>query len=194
MDYARLAPGEQADRIAVIVTFLRLRARKPAPPTVFPPGVTLTAERLDVAAYRRLYNEVGAAWLWWLRRMMPDDVLARHLANPCVNIHVLRVQGEVAGFFETDAEPWPAVNLNYFGLLPGFIGQGLGALLLAAAIESVFNQAGPLREMTVNTCTADHPRALPNYLAAGFVETRRVREIWDIPHRLGLVVPEHLRA
>ena len=79
-------------------------------------------------------------------------------------------------------------------MVPGFIGQGLGTLLLAAAIDSVFIQASPLRGMTVNTCTADHPKALPNYLAAGFVETRKVREIWDIPHRLGLVVPEHLRV
>jgi hypothetical protein len=51
-----------------------------------------------------------------------------------------------------------------------------------------------LRGMTLNTCTADHPRALPNYLAAGFREVRRVQETWDIPRRLGLQVPEHLRG
>jgi GNAT superfamily N-acetyltransferase len=194
MDYTRLAPGEPADRVAVIVTFLRMNARKPAPRPVFPPGFTLTEERLDVATYRHLYNEVGAPWLWWLRRLMPDDLLARHLANPAVAISVLREHGQPAGFFETDANPWPDVNLNYFGLLPSMIGKGLGAPLLAAAIDSVFIQASPLRGMTVNTCSADHPRALPNYLAAGFVEIRRVREIWDIPRRLGLQVPEHLRV
>jgi GNAT superfamily N-acetyltransferase len=194
MDYTRLAPGEQADRIAVIVTFLRMNARKPAPKPAFPDGFTLTEERLDVATYRLLYNEVGAPWLWWLRRLMPDDLLARHLANPAVSITLLRENGQPAGFFETDANAWPDVNLNYFGLLPSMIGKGLGAPLLAAAIDSVFIQASPLRGMTVNTCTADHPRALPNYLAAGFIETRRVREIWDIPRRLGLRVPEHLKV
>ena len=51
-----------------------------------------------------------------------------------------------------------------------------------------------LRGMTVNTCTADHPRALPNYKAAGFVEVRRVREVWDIPKRLGLDVPARLKV
>ena len=79
------------------------------------------------------------------------------------------------------------MNLNYFGLLPEAMGRGLGRYMLAAAVDEVF--AGPtgpaglagLRGMTVNTCTADHARALPNYLAAGFVETRRVREVWDIP-------------
>jgi hypothetical protein len=47
--------------------------------------------------------------------------------------------------------------------------------------------------MTGNTCTADHPRAVPGYLAAGFVPVRRVREVWDVPTRLGLDIPEHLR-
>ena len=64
----------------------------------------------------------------------------------------------------------------------------------AAAVDGVFAGAAGLRGMTVNTCTADHPRALPNYRAAGFVETRRVREVWDIPRRFGLTVPDHLRG
>lgn len=195
MDYTRLAPGEQADRVAVIVTFMRMNNRKLAPPPVFPPGYTLAAERLDVATYRHIYGAVGAPWLWWLRRLMPDALLARHLANPAVSLSVLRdPTGAPAGFFETDANAWPDVNLNYFGLIPDMIGKGLGAPLLTAAIDSVFVEASPLRGMTVNTCTADHPRALPNYLAAGFTETRRVREIWDIPTRLGLAVPGHLRV
>jgi hypothetical protein len=48
--------------------------------------------------------------------------------------------------------------------------------------------------VTVNTCTADHPRALPNYLAAGFQVIRTVREIWDVPNRLGLVIPARLKV
>jgi GNAT superfamily N-acetyltransferase len=194
LNYTRLAPGEPADRVAVVVTFMRMSSRPTAEPLPLPTGFTLTRERLGVAEYRRLYNGVGAPWLWWLRRIMPDDLLAQHLASPAVAIHVLRENGETAGFFETDATPWPDVNLNYFGLLPWVIGKGVGRAMLGAAIESVFAPASPLRGMTVNTCTADHPRALPNYLAAGFVETRRVREVWEIPRRLGLVVPAHLRA
>jgi GNAT superfamily N-acetyltransferase len=107
---------------------------------------------------------------------------------------VLRVKGAVAGFFETDASHWPDVNLNYFGLMPGVIGRGLGRTLLDAAVDSVFLGSTGLRGMTVNTCSADHPRALPNYIAAGFREVRRVREAWDIPVRLGLAIPENLRG
>jgi GNAT superfamily N-acetyltransferase len=194
LDYTRLAPGELADRAVVTVIFLRMNHRKPGPAPAFPEGAVLAQERPGVAQYREIYNTVGGPWLWWLRRIMPDDMLARHLASPAVNIHVLRLDGAFAGFFETDSSPWPDVNLNYFGLLPGMIGKGLGTPLLAAAVDSVFSRGSLVRGMTVNTCNADHPRALPNYLAAGFREVRRVRETWDIPRRLGLTVPEHLRG
>ena len=194
LDYARVMPGEAFDRVEVEVVFLRMDQAPRRAPAVFPAGAVLSCERLSVAEYRMLYNGVGAPWLWWLRRMMPDDMLARHLANAAVAFHVLRVDGQVAGFFETDAGYWPNVNLNYFGLMPEFIGKGLGKLLLDAAVDSVFAGGSPLRGMTVNTCSADHERALPNYLAAGFHEVRRIQEVWDIPRRLGLKVPEHLRA
>ncbi|HTQ71797.1 MAG TPA: GNAT family N-acetyltransferase, partial [Acidocella sp.] len=159
-----------------------------------PQGASIMRERLDVAAYRKLYNEVGSPWLWWLRRVMPDALLEKHLASSTVTTHVLRVDGEVAGFFETDSGYWPYVNLNYFGLLPGFIGRGLGRPFLDCAVDTVFNGATALRGMSVNTCNADHPRALPNYLAAGFTEYRRAQEEWDIPVRLGFTIPEHLRG
>ena len=48
--------------------------------------------------------------------------------------------------------------------------------------------------VTVNTCTADHPRALPGYVRAGFRPVRHVREVWDVPVRLGLKIPDNLLA
>ncbi len=189
---AYIAANEPCDRAIVTVVFLRMNHRPDRSRATFPLGVELRPERLGPEAYRALHKEIGAPWLWWLRRIMPDAALARHLASPALAIQLLRVNGEVAGFFETDAGHWPDVNLNYFGLKPSFIGKGLGRPLLDAAVDSVFLGASSLRGMTVNTCSADHPRALPNYLAAGFRETRRAQEIWDIPRHLGLSIPAHL--
>jgi GNAT superfamily N-acetyltransferase len=194
LDYARPVPGEATDRAMVTVVFLRMNSRPVRPLAVPPPGVTVRRERLDLPTYRALYARIGSPYLWWLRRIMPDELLRRHLASPSLALHVMRVEEEVAGFFETDASSWPDVNLNYFGLAPEYIGRGLGRLLLDMAIDSVFQGSVGLRGMTVNTCTADHPRALPNYLKAGFTELRRVQETWDIPRRLGLTVPDHLRG
>jgi GNAT superfamily N-acetyltransferase len=188
LDYARPRPGEATDRVSVKVTFLRMDRKPVMPAQPFSNGATLTREALDVTAYRDIYGRVGQKWLWWLRRMMPDDMLAKLLADPAVAIYLLRMKGETAGFFELDATPWPDVNLSYFGLLPAYIGKGLGMPLLRAAIDQVFS--GPVRGMTVNTCTADHPRALPNYQRAGFRVVREIHESWNIPRRLGFSIPK----
>ena len=85
------------------------------------------------------------------------------------------------------------MNLSYFGLRPQALGRGVGRLLLDAAVADA-RARSPAGTVRVNTCTADHPRALPNYLDAGFRPLRTVRELWDIPDRLGLAIPERLRA
>lgn len=194
LGYVPPAPGEATERAVVTVVFMGMKVRPSRPRAVLPPGVTLKQERLSLEAYRRLYDEVGGPWLWWLRRMTPDKALVKHLGSDSVAIHLLRVEGEVAGFFELDAGYWPLVNLNYFGLLPRFIGRGLGRVFLDCAVDAVFSGASPLRGMSVNTCNADHPRAFPNYLAAGFLEYRRTQEAWDIPVRLGFKIPDHLKG
>ena len=180
-------------RAAVTVTFLRME-RPPARVAEALPGDTdlVRLKRPTVAYYRYLYDTVGAPYLWWLRRALPLQALAGILDDPAVSIHVLYRGGEPAGFFELDGRARPDVNLSYFGLMPHAVGTGLGSPFLAAAVAEAF--AGSGRGVTVNTCTADHPRALATYLRAGFRPIRSVREIWDVPSRLGLTVPEHLRV
>jgi len=58
-----------------------------------------------------------------------------------------------------------AVEIIYFGLLPAFVGRGLGGALLSSAIEEAW-RVNPLR-VWVHTCSLDHPAALANYQARG---------------------------
>ncbi len=180
-------------RVAVDVTFLRQDSPQRVAVAEFPGDTTLARVTAPtVGFYRYLYNTVGARYLWWLRRTVPDAQIADMLAAPGVSLHVLTKGHEPAGFFELDARAGHTVNLSYFGLLPHAVGQGLGIALLRAACAAAW--AHKPRMLTVNTCTADHPRALPNYLAAGFVPVRTAREHWDVPSRLGLVIPDRLRV
>lgn len=180
-------------KVAVVVTFLRMED----PPADAAPSLpeNMTLVRLSaptVAFYRYLYNTVGADYVWWLRRTMPDRELAELLANRAVSIHVLYEGGEPAGFFELDRRTWPDTNLSYFGLLPHALGTGVGYAFLRAAVTEGWRDGA--KAMTVNTCTADHPRALPTYLRAGFRPVRQAQERWSVPNRLGLRIPAHLRA
>ena len=179
-------------RVGVTVTFLRMDRPPVAPAPSLPVGFQLVrAQAPSVPFYRYLYYTVGADYLWWLRRTSSDAELAALLSDRAVAIHVLYAKGEPAGFFELDARTWPDVNLSYFGLMPFMVGQGIGHAFLRCAVDEAWRRGA--RGMTVNTCTADHPRALPNYLRAGFHVTRRVREVWSIPDALKLRIPEALK-
>jgi hypothetical protein len=184
---------EPVARVAVTVTFLRMDHPPLEAGPVLPPDFQMQQVATpSVGFYRYLYNTVGADYVWWLRRTMPDRELAGLLADKAVTIHVLYSGGEPAGFFELDARPRPDINLSYFGLMPRSVGGGVGLAFLRQSVDLVWRQGA--RAMTVNTCTADHPRAMPTYLRAGFNPVRQVREVWNVPTRLGLRIPDHLRA
>lgn len=180
-------------RANVTVTFLRMDRPPATAAEPLPEHVAVRSlPTCSVSHYRRLYNTVGAPYLWWLRRVMPDRELGALLSRASVSIHVLSYHGQEAGFYELDASYWPAINLSYFGLMPHAVGQRLGTPFLRHAIDGAFAMGA--RALTVNTCTADHPRALPAYLKAGFRTVRQVPEVWDIPTDLGLKMPAHLRS
>jgi len=186
--------AEPVTRIAVEVTFLRMDRRPGGARPALPAGVSVhrLLPRASVAEYRRLYDAVGQDYVWWLRRTLSDAQLDEVLGDPRISVHVARdAAGADLGFYELDRRHWPTINLAYFGLLPGAIGQGLGMALLRHAIGAAWNEG--CAALTVNTCTADHPRALPNYDAAGFRRLRTVREEWPVPDRLGLPIPARLR-
>src|ERR1700734_243417 len=145
-------------RVGVTVTFLRMDQAPHAQAPGLPSGFQIVrAQAPSVHFYRYLYNTVGADYLWWLRRTMPDHELAALLRDKAVAIHTLYSGGEPAGFFELDARVWPEVNLSYFGLMPNKIGQGVGFAFLRAAVDEAWRLGAA--GITVNTCTADHARA-----------------------------------
>lgn len=184
--------ADRTTAVAVDVTFLRMDRRPDDAWAGLPPGLRLeVATHCSVGFYRYLYDTVGQAHVWWLRRTLTDNELAQLLRDPAVSIHVLYRDGEPAGFYELDRRNRPLVNLSYFGLLPQAVGAGIGRAFLRQALEDGWAQG--TRALTVNTCTADHPRALPNYLAAGFAKLRTVREVWHVPLHLGLPIPSRLR-
>lgn len=158
-----------AATIDVTITFLAMDA----PPTSLPPPAPAVAHAImrannpTVSFYRYLYHTIGEDYLWWERRALSDDELRTIITSDAVEVFVFYVDGVPAGYFEivTDTKK-DEVDIGYFGLLPEFVGRRLGAYLLRAAIDEAWSR-NPGR-VTVNTCTLDHPQALPNYQRAGF--------------------------
>jgi ribosomal protein S18 acetylase RimI-like enzyme len=117
--------------------------------------------------WRFLYTEVGRLYRWVDRLAWTDEEIAAHLANPAIQLWVLETSGSVAGYFELrHGDDDDSVEIAYIGLLPAFVGRGLGRCLLTAAVERAW--ACGAERVWLHTCSFDHPAALPNYLARGF--------------------------
>jgi len=131
-------------------------------------GLTVVqANNPTVSFYRFLYHTVGKEYNWYSRGRMSDAELAATIQNPLDEIHVLYVDGTPAGFAELDCRKKDDIELVQFGLMPEFIGQGLGKYFLQWTIDKVWSYQP--RRFWLHTCTQDHPTALPNYQKAGFV-------------------------
>ena len=151
----------------VKTTYLEMLAR---PERVVPPpreGLAVVhARKPTVAYYRFLYDTVGRDYDWTSRNRLSDAELATLLHDPRLEVHILMAEGVQAGFAELDWRFDGEIELVQFGLMPEFIGQGLGRHFIQWTIDRVWSY-GP-RRFWLHTCTKDHPAALPNYLKAGF--------------------------
>ncbi|WP_029006763.1 GNAT family N-acetyltransferase [Azospirillum halopraeferens] len=172
-------------RLSVIVTYLEMTAPPAHAPLPQPDGDVrlVRANPPTVSFYRYLYDTVGEPWLWHERRRMSDADLGRIVLDPRVEVHVLYVDGTPAGYAEIDRRGRPTTDLGYFGLIPDFIGRRLGPWLLDRAIRMGWE--GGTTRLTVNTCTFDHPKALPLYRSMGFRPVRHVSRVVDDPRVQG---------
>lgn len=179
--------------IETVITHLEMREAPRLPHRPLPAGKVafLHAEKPTISFYRYLYETVGGPWLWWERCAMSDAELAAIVHDDYVEVYVLYVNGVPAGYGELDRREMPAIELAFFGLIPDFIGHGLGPTLLQWMIEQAWTHEPDV--LTVHTCTLDHPRALGLYQKLGFSPVRQETEVIDDPRAKG-IVPAHFGA
>jgi GNAT superfamily N-acetyltransferase len=178
--------------VETTITYLSMPAPPPkVPPMPVSPRLALMkAERIPLHFYRYLYATVGGNWLWIERLQLDDEALARKVHRKEVEIFVLYADGAPAGYYELDFRSAERTNLAYFGLMPEFTGLRIGPWLLGSALTAAFSRGAA--EVTVNTCTLDHPAALPLYQRLGFRPVRReTRELLVPPN---VAIPSHIAA
>jgi GNAT superfamily N-acetyltransferase len=118
------------------------------------------------AFFRYLYVEVGRNYHWIDRLPWTDADISAHLHQPEISIWLMTYESETSGYFELRECEDGSVEIAYFGLLPGFIGRGLGKHLLTCAVEQAW--ALGTNRVWLHTCTLDDLAAMPNYLKRGF--------------------------
>ena len=135
------------------------------PKTLLPKTQLVRLEIPFPALNRFLYQEVGKLWQWTDRLNWSEEEWRNWVEREKFQTWMLHLRGTPAGYFELDDQDGD-VEIAYFGLLPQFLGKGLGGGFLTAAVEKAW-EMGAAR-VWVHTCSLDHPNALNNYQARGF--------------------------
>jgi RimJ/RimL family protein N-acetyltransferase len=162
------------------ITFLemtdpgRLRPGRPAP------AVVLDGADHGTPLARSTLVRVGTPHHWPCASWS-EAAWAERFARPHLRYWTVRQAGEVAGAVELEAQPGGEVEIMSFGLVPEFVGRGIGGHALTLAIEQAWRLpplGGPaVRRVWLHTSSLDHPNALPNYLSRGLTPFRT--ETWD---------------
>jgi GNAT superfamily N-acetyltransferase len=136
---------------------------------------------------RYLYTAVGGDWYWIDRLGWTWHQWRDWLDRPGAETWVAWAEDSPAGYAELDPQAEGRVELAYFGLLPGFIGLGLGGHLLSVALDRAWTLADrwpdrePTRRVWVHTQETDGPAALANYQARGLRIFSSGEETEDLP-------------
>ena len=146
------------------------------------PGLTL--ERLDRTSphIAPVMARIGAPYGWRSTTRTPEQ-WAEQLSRDGHDYWLIRYRGEIAGLVAIGAQAGGDIEIETFGLLPEYVGKGLGGHALTLAVRQAWATAdsggGPARRVWLHTSSNDNPAALPNYRARGFrpyqtlVEQRR---------------------
>jgi GNAT superfamily N-acetyltransferase len=168
--------------VGTVVTYLEMTER-PKPRPVPDSTLRLVPWReVDPTKYRLLFRRVGGRWLWYSRLLMDDATLRANLAE----VHaVVDRSGIEVGMIELDFRQPGECLIRFLGLVPELAGRGHGKWLFAQTLALAWRKG--VARVHVNTCTLDHPAALPSYMKAGFRAYRWAFESFPDPRLAGLL-------
>jgi ribosomal protein S18 acetylase RimI-like enzyme len=154
--------------IEVTRTYLEMRSPEELQRALSDDPLIRIEEQRDcsVVFFRYLYAEVGRGYHWIDRLPWTDEQIGAYLQEPEISLWLMTYDDDPAGYFELRKCEDGSTEIAYFGLLPGFLGRGLGKHLLTCATEQAWAMGA--ERVWLHTCTLDDPAALPNYLKRGF--------------------------
>lgn len=149
------------------------------------PQVGLRRQEGLSALVRSVMARVGAAYGWRSSTRSEQQWEELAAAHPRCQYWLIELAGETAGVVALEPQPGGDVEVRTFGLLPEYVGRGLGGHALTLALEQAWGtelpQAQAVRRVWLHTDSEDHPSALVNYRRRGLRVYRT--EVEDAPVR-----------
>lgn len=151
-----------------IVTYIEMTAPDQFSPAAPVRGLTL--ERIDPRSslVPDVITRIGAPYGWKRAGWTEADWAAWLPEHPGRQFWLLRLDGKPAGMVCYEPRPGGEVEIETFGLLPEFVGKGLGGFALTLGVQQAWALAPSVSRVWLHTSTHDHPHALRNYHRRGF--------------------------
>jgi GNAT superfamily N-acetyltransferase len=154
-----------------IITHLEMTA-----PSELRPGRPVdevTLDRIDGTSelIRQLHVGIGTPYAW-PSTIRSDEGWAQWLSQPLRQYWLVKHGIEIVGIADMEPRPGGEVEITTFGLLPQYVGKGLGGHALTLAVRRAWDVdpvgAAVVRRIWLHTSTKDHPNAIKNYRSRGF--------------------------
>lgn len=132
------------------------------------PGLTLEPVDRSSPFVPGFLARIGAPYGWKSATRTEPEWAIWFTKHPDLTFWLLSFEGEPAGMVTYDLHPGGEAEILTFGLLPEFVGKGLGGFALTLGVQQAWALASSVNRVWLHTSTLDHPRALPNYHRRGF--------------------------
>ncbi|GAB3693161.1 GNAT family N-acetyltransferase [Actinocorallia lasiicapitis] len=153
--------------MAKTITYLEMGSATELRPARPVPGLATREEPAYSPLMRSLCAEIGRAYQWRSAARTPADWDEAALQHPDRRFWLIEQNTTTVGAFAI--QPGPAVGdieLTTFGLLPPWVGTGLGGHALTLALTQAWTWK-PASRIWLRTTSTDHPHALANYTSRG---------------------------
>jgi RimJ/RimL family protein N-acetyltransferase len=131
------------------------------------PGLTLEPLDRSSPLVVELQVRIGAPYGWPCVTRTASQWRTWFTENPDRLFFQLSLECIAAGLLVYDFHPGDEVEIETFGLVPEYIGRGLGGHALTLGIRQAWALSPTTRRIWLHTSTSDHPHALRNYQRRG---------------------------
>ncbi|MEU8185413.1 GNAT family N-acetyltransferase [Micromonospora sp. NPDC049044] len=162
--------------MAKVVTYLEMRDVRDLRPGKVVPELLLRRVDGGLPLVRVTNAQVGAPYGWRSASRTDDEWQELLRCHPLRQYWFLTLNDEAVGVANMEPQRDGDVEITTFGLLPEYVGKGLGGHALTLTIRQAWDTAAvgspAVRRVWLHTCSFDHPNALRNYQRRGLTVYR----------------------
>ncbi|MEU1359739.1 GNAT family N-acetyltransferase [Micromonospora zamorensis] len=162
--------------MAKVVTYLEMNNAKDLRPGKLVPELLLRRVDGGLPLVRATTAQVGGPYGWRSASRTNEEWQELMRSRPLRQYWLITLKDETVGVANLEPQPDGDVEITAFGLLPEFIGRGLGGHALTLTIRQAWDseavESPAVRRVWLHTCSLDHPNALRNYQRRGLTAYR----------------------